>query len=66
MEEYDIHSALRRVPGKSMSDGYKRCGECTILLKHDGIFCPCCGGRLKKAHRNNLARQRATINCHRY
>ena len=29
-------------------DGYKRCKECTVFLKYEGIFCPCCGCRLKR------------------
>lgn len=27
--------------------GVKRCNHCEIYIKYDGIFCPCCGIRLR-------------------
>ena len=37
---------------------YKRCSKCCIFLKYEGVFCPCCGVRLKYSPRNNCARKR--------
>jgi len=28
-------------------NGYKRCIPCGIAFKYEGIFCPCCGTRLR-------------------
>lgn len=38
--------------------GYRRCSKCCIYLKYEGVFCPCCGNRMKVSPSNNLARQR--------
>lgn len=36
--------------GKSRyKNGQSYCKHCTIYIKWEGIFCPCCGGRLKKS-----------------
>ena len=37
---------------------YKRCTLCELYLKWDGIYCPCCGVRLKHSPSNNKSRQR--------
>ena len=31
------------------SEGWKRCTPCAIVLKTEGIFCPCCNNRLKRS-----------------
>lgn len=31
--------------------GDKRCNHCEVYLKYDGIFCPCCGIRLRYTSR---------------
>ena len=31
----------------SYTMGYKYCRICTIFIKHEGAFCPCCNRRLK-------------------
>jgi hypothetical protein len=32
--------------------GQRRCQICTIFIKWDGIWCPCCGYRLRSKPRN--------------
>jgi uncharacterized Zn finger protein (UPF0148 family) len=29
------------------ASGHKRCQTCDLFIKWDGIFCPCCGRRLR-------------------
>ena len=36
----------------SLSTGQKRCQICETFLKWDGIWCPCCGYRLRTRPRN--------------
>ena len=37
---------------------YKRCSKCSVFLKYEGVYCPCCGVRLKYSPRNNSSRKR--------
>ena len=32
--------------------GHKRCQKCEIFIKWDGLWCPCCGYRLRTKPRN--------------
>ena len=34
------------------STGQRRCHECDIFMNWDGIWCPCCGHRLRTKPRN--------------
>lgn len=34
------------------ASGQKRCQICEIFIKHDGLWCPCCGYRLRTKPRN--------------
>ena len=45
------------------SFGQKRCNECGIFIKWEGIFCPCCGCRLRLKPRNSKYKEKffATI-----
>jgi len=36
---------------------YKRCSKCCMFLKDVGIFCPCCGNRMKVSPSNNKSRK---------
>ncbi|GFN39696.1 MAG: hypothetical protein YK1309IOTA_680009 [Marine Group I thaumarchaeote] len=38
--------------------GQKRCKECSIFIKWDGFFCPCCGMRLRGVPRNRKAKEK--------
>jgi len=39
-------------------NGFKRCTICALYIKWEGLYCPCCGVKLKSSPTNNLARQR--------
>ena len=52
--EYETKKTVR---GKLRED-YRRCSICCVFLKYEGIYCPCCGVRLKVSPRNNCARKR--------
>jgi uncharacterized Zn finger protein (UPF0148 family) len=32
--------------------GHKRCQICDLFMQWDGVFCPCCGSRLRIGPRN--------------
>jgi len=38
--------------------GQKRCNLCDMFMLWDGIFCPCCGGRLRLKPRNTKYKQK--------
>jgi hypothetical protein len=40
------------------SVGQKRCNHCNIFVKWDGIFCPCCGCRLRLKPRNGKYKEK--------
>ena len=40
------------------SAGQKRCATCELFIKWDGIWCPCCGCRLRANPRNTVHRRR--------
>ena len=47
------HKASRPASnGNRYSTGQKRCQVCEIFLKWDGLWCPCCGYRLRTKPRN--------------
>ena len=52
--EYETKKTVR---GK-LREEYRRCSVCCVFLKYQGIYCPCCGVRLKVSPRNNCARKR--------
>jgi hypothetical protein len=41
------HKAYKPVGSGRYAIGHKRCQVCEIFIKWDGIFCPCCGCRLR-------------------
>ena len=46
------HKALKPVGIGRYSTGQKRCQICETFLKWDGLWCPCCGYRLRTRPRN--------------
>ena len=46
------HKAHRPAIGNRYSNGQKRCQVCEIFIKWDGLWCPCCGYRLRMRPRN--------------
>lgn len=59
------HKAQKPVGMGRYANGQKRCQICEIFLKWDGLWCPCCGYRLRTKPRNlkykAKLRQRETI-----
>jgi hypothetical protein len=41
--------------------GQKRCQVCSIFMKWDGLWCPCCGCRVRTKPRNSKFKQRLMI-----
>lgn len=46
------HKAQKPVGSGRYAIGQKRCQICEIFLKWDGLWCPCCGYRLRTKPRN--------------
>ena len=38
---------VRGLGGPTYADGRKTCMSCRISIKYDGLYCPCCGTRLR-------------------
>ena len=43
---------IRHKASYRYATGNKRCQVCEIFIKWDGIFCPCCGYRLRNGPRS--------------
>ena len=41
--------------------GQKRCQLCSIFMKWDGLWCPCCGCRVRTKPRNSKFKQKLKI-----
>ena len=46
------HKAMRPSTGNRYLIGQKRCQVCQIFIDWQGLFCPCCGVRLRHKPRN--------------
>ena len=46
------HKAQKHVGSGRYASGQKRCQICEIFIKWDGLWCPCCGYRLRTKPRN--------------
>ena len=46
------HKAQKPVGSGRYATGQKRCQICEIFIKWDGLWCPCCGYRLRTRPRN--------------
>src|SRR5918911_1179608 len=46
------HKAQKPVGSGRYASGQKRCQICEIFIKWDGLWCPCCGYRLRTKPRN--------------
>lgn len=46
------YKAIRTERGH-YAEGHKRCQICEIFIKHEGLFCPCCGYRIRSKPRNS-------------
>jgi uncharacterized Zn finger protein (UPF0148 family) len=41
-----------KTPSNHYTNGHKRCKECELFIKWDGVLCPCCGHKLRTRPRN--------------
>jgi hypothetical protein len=46
------HRAQKPVGEGRYASGQRRCQICEIFIKWDGLWCPCCGYRLRTKPRN--------------
>jgi hypothetical protein len=46
------YQAFKPADGGRYRIGQKRCQICEIFINWDGLFCPCCGYRLRTKPRN--------------
>lgn len=49
-EQYKIKK--RGFRGSIYKNGGKRCSNCEVFIKWEGIWCPCCGYRLRSQSYN--------------
>lgn len=46
------YKATGTIIGGRYRNGQKRCQVCDLFLKWDGLWCPCCGYKLRSKPRN--------------
>ena len=46
------HKAAKPSSSSRYGSGQRRCQICEIFIKWDGLWCPCCGYRLRTRPRN--------------
>ena len=51
------YRATRPVDGRRYGIGQKRCKACSIFMKWEGAYCPCCGYRLRTMPRHTEDRE---------
>jgi rRNA maturation endonuclease Nob1 len=51
--EYEAKKYIRG----AQRDSYRKCGGCSIFIKYEGVYCPCCGIRMKHSPVNNKSRK---------
>gem|GEM_PF-721599 len=51
------YRANKPVTGGRYAAGQKRCDTCEIFIKWDGIWCPCCGYKLRHQSRSHKYRK---------
>ena len=58
-----IRYRATKLPNKMRyANGQKRCQMCDIFIKWDGIWCPCCGYRLRTKSQSGRLKQVTVIN----
>jgi len=55
------HRAQRPASYGRYATGQKRCQVCSIFMKWDGAWCPCCGCRVRTKPRNSKFKQKLKI-----
>ena len=44
--------------GSRYANGQKRCQTCEIFIRWEGLWCPCCGYRLRTMPRNKAFKEK--------
>lgn len=52
------YKAMKEAKAGRYIVGQKRCQVCDIFMRWDGIWCPCCGYRLRSLPRNSKYKQK--------
>jgi hypothetical protein len=55
------HKAMRPSTGLRYILGQKRCQVCQIFIIWEGLFCPCCGGRLRNKPKRSKYKQKVMM-----
>ncbi len=56
------YKAQKPIDGKRYASGQCRCQTCGIFIRWEGIWCPCCGYKLRRMPLNSIYRQRLRNN----
>ena len=52
------YKATKTQGGSRYAKGQKRCKVCEIFIRWDGMWCPCCGYRLRTIPRNKTLKEK--------
>ena len=52
------YKATKTRGGSRYANGQKRCQVCEIFIRWDGMWCPCCGYRLRTTPRNKALKEK--------
>jgi hypothetical protein len=52
------YKASKPYGGSIYAEGQKRCQICTIFIKWEGLYCPCCGYKLRSKPRNRKFKEK--------
>lgn len=51
------YRATRPSDGKRYGSGQKHCRSCSVFITWEGVFCPCCGKKLRVSPRHTGNRE---------
>ena len=52
------YKAKKNQSGARYANGQKRCQMCEIFIEWEGLWCPCCGYRLRTMPRNKAYKEK--------
>ena len=52
------YKITKRLKVGRYADGQKRCNSCGVFMKWDGLYCPCCGHRLRLKPRSRKYKEK--------
>ena len=59
----EVYRATRPAKSGRYESGQKRCQRCDIFLQWSGLWCPCCGLRMRVKPRNRKDNPREVLRC---